>query len=80
MASPVRMDSMGHQGGWSRPDNASHVPPPTSHQDALIRWYLQCSTDLKIAQRVLVSLKTRSASYPPQSAVVHRSNNPKGVE
>ena len=70
----------GHQSCRSRPDNASHVPQPTSHQDAIIRWYFQCSTDLEIAQRVLVSLKTRSASCPAQSAVVHRSNNPKGVE
>ena len=69
-----------HQSCRSRPDSASQVPQPTSHQYAVERRYFQCSTDLKIAQRVLVSLKTRSASYPAHSAVVHRSNNPKGAE
>ena len=52
---PALNGQRGHQGCWSRQDNASHVPQPTSHQDANTRWYLQCSTDLKVAQSVLVS-------------------------
>ena len=68
------------QSRWWCPDDASRVPQSPSHHDAVIRRYFQRSTNVKVAQRVLVSLIPWSASKSAQCAVALRSNNLKGVE
>ena len=68
----------GHQGCWSYPDDASHVPQSTSHHGAVIRRYLQRSTNVKVAQSVFVSLGVRNARLYT-AATIRRALNDGGA-